>query len=423
MTYHCKVKEQPTQQMLSIRTRVAVRDLPQVFGEGYGKIAQYLGELDEPPIGPPFAAYYNMDMENLDVELGFPVARTLPGREEIKSGEIVAGQVATCLHTGPYSGIEPAYTTLMEWMADNDGTLADPADGAYDDWFELYNPGTNRIDLGGYYLTDDLTDPFKFEVPNNGQYTIDPGGYLLVWADGDSGQNTTNRPDLHADFSLGRNGESIGIYGSDGVALDAVTFGEQTMDVSEGRYPDASAGIYVMESPTPRAPNLVGNTAPVLGAIDDATVSLGQTLAFYATAEDYDSPAQNLTFSLLNAPAGASIHATSGAFSWTPGSAPSTNTMAVVVLDNGTPALSDTNWFSVVVVASPEVSDFSASGDEVRFSWSSVSGQQYRVYYKDELIEVYWNPLGEFRLGTGDVMSYTNSIPDTDHRFYTIGLE
>jgi effector-binding domain-containing protein len=85
-----------------------------MFGAGNGAIAQYLGEQGEQPIGPPFAAYYNMDMDNLDVEFGFPVARPLPGQTEIKAGEIAGGQVATCLYTDPYSEIEPAYTTLTK---------------------------------------------------------------------------------------------------------------------------------------------------------------------------------------------------------------------------------------------------------------------------------------------------------------------
>ena len=118
MSYQCEVKEQPVQQTLSIRTRAAVQDLPRVFGEGYGAIAQYLGELGEQPSGPPFAAYYNMDMDDLDVELGFPVARPLPGKAEIKAGEIPDGQVATCLYTGPYSDIESAYAALMKWVED-----------------------------------------------------------------------------------------------------------------------------------------------------------------------------------------------------------------------------------------------------------------------------------------------------------------
>jgi len=137
MSYPCEVKELPAQQALYIRTRAAVQDLPKVFGAGYGKIAQYLGELGEQPAGPPFAAYYNMDMNNLDVELGFPTTRQLPGKEEIKAGEISGGRVATCLYTGPYSDIEPAYAALMKWMADNgyEGTgvsyelyLNDPTD-------------------------------------------------------------------------------------------------------------------------------------------------------------------------------------------------------------------------------------------------------------------------------------------------------
>jgi effector-binding domain-containing protein len=119
MPYQCELKEQSAQKTLSIRTRTAVQDLPQVFGEGYGQIAQYLGQLGEQPIGPPFAAYYNMDMADLDVELGFPVARALPGQGEIKAGEIPGGRVATCLYTGPYSDIEAAYNTLMKWMEAN----------------------------------------------------------------------------------------------------------------------------------------------------------------------------------------------------------------------------------------------------------------------------------------------------------------
>jgi effector-binding domain-containing protein len=119
MSYHCEVKEQPAQTTLSIRTRTAVQNLPRVLGEGYGQIAQYLGELGEQPAGPPFAAYYNMDMADLDVELGFPVGRKLAGRADIKVSGLPAGRVASCLYTGPYSDIEPAHTALAKWVAEH----------------------------------------------------------------------------------------------------------------------------------------------------------------------------------------------------------------------------------------------------------------------------------------------------------------
>ena len=119
MSYTCEIREQAAQPVLSIRTRTPVQELPQAFGRAYGEIALYLGELGEHPAGPPFAAYYNMDMQDLDVEIGFPVSRVLSGKGEIQPGEIPAGRVATCLHTGPYGEIEPAYNALSKWIQGN----------------------------------------------------------------------------------------------------------------------------------------------------------------------------------------------------------------------------------------------------------------------------------------------------------------
>jgi effector-binding domain-containing protein len=119
MSYKCDVKEQATQPTLAIRTRTAVQELGRVLGEAYGTIAQYLGQLGEQPAGPPFAAYYNMDMQDLDVEIGFPVARELPSQGDIQASEIPGGKVATCLYTGPYSDIEPAYNALSRWVEEN----------------------------------------------------------------------------------------------------------------------------------------------------------------------------------------------------------------------------------------------------------------------------------------------------------------
>ena len=119
MSYQCEAKEQPTQPTLSIRTRTPVQDLPQELGKAYGAIGQYLGELGEQPVGPPFAAYYNLDMQDLDVEIGFPVSRRLPGKDDIEASQIPGGKVATCIYTGPYSEMEPAYDALSQWIEDN----------------------------------------------------------------------------------------------------------------------------------------------------------------------------------------------------------------------------------------------------------------------------------------------------------------
>lgn len=119
MTYKCEIEERKAQDVLSVRIKTSVQDLPKVMGKIYGNIAQYLGKIGEFPAGPPFAAYYNMDMQNLDIEIGFPISKKLPNKEDIKTREIPSGKFATCLYTGPYSEIEPAYNELFQWIIDN----------------------------------------------------------------------------------------------------------------------------------------------------------------------------------------------------------------------------------------------------------------------------------------------------------------
>jgi effector-binding domain-containing protein len=113
------IREQPAQPTLSLRTRSSVQDLPQFFGKVYGAVIQYLGELGEQPVGPPFAIYYNMDMQNLDLEAGFPVSKEFPAKGELSAGEIPAGKIATCLYTGPYADCGSAYEALAQWVKDN----------------------------------------------------------------------------------------------------------------------------------------------------------------------------------------------------------------------------------------------------------------------------------------------------------------
>jgi hypothetical protein len=81
------------------------------------------------------------------------------------------------------------------------------------------------------------------------------------------------------------------------------------------------------------------NQPPVLAAIGSRTVNEGSLLTFTASATDPDLPANSLTFSLLNAPTGASINASTGAFSWTPTEAqgPGSFPVTIRVTDNGSP--------------------------------------------------------------------------------------
>ena len=83
---------------------------------------------------------------------------------------------------------------INEFMASNSSCVPDPQ-GQYDDWVELHNYGPDVINIGGMYLTDNLSDPTKWQIP--AETTIPAGGYLLIWADDDTGD-----AGLHANFKL-----------------------------------------------------------------------------------------------------------------------------------------------------------------------------------------------------------------------------
>lgn len=114
-----ELSEEKVQPVITIRTTTKLELLPQVIGESYMKIMAYLEELGEKPAFAPFTAYHNLDMQNLDVEMGFPVARLLPEKGDIKARELPPGKVVSSMYKGPYSGMEQPYNQMAEWIEAN----------------------------------------------------------------------------------------------------------------------------------------------------------------------------------------------------------------------------------------------------------------------------------------------------------------
>ena len=112
-----KQREQPT---LTIRMITRIEELPQIIGESFGKIVAYLNEVGELMSDVPFVAYHNMDMQNLDVEIGFPVAQPLPGKGAVKPGFIPEGKIIFCMYRGPYAEMEPVYIEMSQWFENNE---------------------------------------------------------------------------------------------------------------------------------------------------------------------------------------------------------------------------------------------------------------------------------------------------------------
>jgi hypothetical protein len=149
----------------------------------------------------------------------------------------------------------PLPVKINEWASNNAGPggFPDPADGLFQDWIELYNPNAAPVVLTGCTLTDNLSLPAKWTFPAG--TTIAGHGFLLVWADNQTGQNAPGS-DLHASFQLDADGESIGLYNASGVAQHTLSFGPQDENVSEGLFPDGDvSATHVMKNWTPRSAN------------------------------------------------------------------------------------------------------------------------------------------------------------------------
>ncbi len=97
------------------------------------------------------------------------------------------------------------------------------------------------------YITDDLTNPTKWQIPSG--ITIPSGGYLLFWADNDDEEGST-----HTNFNLNKDGEEIGLFDTDtrgNMLIDTVTFEEQILDTSYGRIYDGGEPWVFSETATP----------------------------------------------------------------------------------------------------------------------------------------------------------------------------
>jgi len=134
---------------------------------------------------------------------------------------------------------------INEFQASNGSTVSDPDFGAYPDWIELFNTTDQLVDLGGWYLTDNLEDTMKWEIPAG--VSLDPGAYLLIWADGEDAFHTAP----HANFRLSITGDAIGLFSLSKTLVDSITFGKQSEDISSGRQPDGGSEWFFFDIPTP----------------------------------------------------------------------------------------------------------------------------------------------------------------------------
>lgn len=132
------------------------------------------------------------------------------------------------------------------------------------DWIELYNNTDTDLDATGLFVSDDISQPLKYQITADGKTnTIIPArSHLIVWADKLEGISQ-----LHADFKLSNDsGNMVVVTSSDAFVAanssyfnqhpgmkafaNALPYVSHRGDQAVGHYPDGHRNIYLLNRPT-----------------------------------------------------------------------------------------------------------------------------------------------------------------------------
>ena len=128
--------------------------------------------------------------------------------------------------------------------------MAAPSSQKYD-WIEIYNGGSQAVDLSGYGLSDDASKPRKWQFPSG--TIIQPGQYMGVYLSGTTAAMLDGY--LNADFALNVDGGyTVALSTPDGSILDALYLPQQYGGISYGRVAGENGCFYFAEG-TPGTAN------------------------------------------------------------------------------------------------------------------------------------------------------------------------
>ncbi len=149
---------------------------------------------------------------------------------------------------------------INEFQTRNVSTIADNY-LEYDDWIEIANVSGLDINLNGYYITDDLALPNRFQFSSSGDELVVPAnGHLVLWADDDNYQGKK-----HLGFNISSKGGVIALFSPAEQLIDSVNYGQQYLNISYGRMPASPYAWKYFSTPTPGSAN---NSPAFKGVLD-----------------------------------------------------------------------------------------------------------------------------------------------------------
>lgn len=153
-----KIEERAEQPYVAIRRRVKMSEMP-ALPQQWGVVMNWLNSKGISPTGAPFWNYRIVDMvDQLEIDVGFPIAQAVTGEGEIIADSFPSGRYVTSVYTGRYDddGLMRATGELLAW-AEKNGV----------EWDKWQHGATGE----GWRARAEiyLTDPDQVEDPNQNQ--------------------------------------------------------------------------------------------------------------------------------------------------------------------------------------------------------------------------------------------------------------
>jgi len=184
---------------------------------------------------------------NYDTELPWPIAADGAGHSLVLSrpdyGEgVVEAWAASATIGGSPGSADPIVSDPLNNVLINE--FLAHTDLPQWDFIELYNHGTQTVDLSGCTLSD-KADPSKSKYTIPPATSLPPGGFIAF-------------SETITGIHLSSSGEEIFLRSSDGLrVVDAVRFGAQNNGISTGRYPDGSDAFHRLAANSFAASNAI----------------------------------------------------------------------------------------------------------------------------------------------------------------------
>jgi hypothetical protein len=154
-----------------------------------------------------------------------------------------------------FGALEPITTLHFNEISSSSANAIPDEYGEHSDWIEIFNSGSEPVQLAGLYITDSIQHLSKHRIPftDSDQTVVYPDSSLVLYADNDE-----QKGPLHLNFKLSNDGETVVLLqkiGNEFTTLDYINYLPQIEGITTGRIPDGS-GEWELTLPTPRKTNL-----------------------------------------------------------------------------------------------------------------------------------------------------------------------